>query len=166
MAYLHRDPLVGAQPFANTETTAKHTLGVAVQGKDVTNNGGTGTFIYVQASSSITQYDAVAIKHGYKAAQLTITNAKTAIEIAFSQVAVGTKGDYFWAMQGGRPIVRCALGTQPDVPLFATATGGVLDDVSSSVVIQGVMAVTQVTNSAGTSTCVARFPTAHHEPPG
>jgi hypothetical protein len=79
---------------------------------------------------------------------------------------MGTKDTYGWVMQGGRPIVRMLVGVQPDVPLFATATGGALDDVSSSVVIQGLQAVTQVTNSAGTTTCVARFPTAHHEPPG
>jgi hypothetical protein len=164
MAYQVISPRLGAQPLADTSTTQKHHLGETLQGVDST--FGTSQFIYVQASNSIAQYDAVAIKPNYKIAPLTITNGKTAIEVAFSQVAVGTKGDYVWVIQGGRPLVRCANGTQPNVPLFATATGGVLDDVSSSVVIQGVMTETQVTNSAGTATCVARFPTAHHEPPG
>lgn len=164
MAYTITDPILGSQPISETSTAAKHPLGLEVQAKDDT--FGAGTFIYVQASNSIAQYDAVVIKPGYKIAPLTITNSKLAVEVAFSQVAVGTKGDHSWVLQGGRPLVRCANGTQPNVPLFATATGGVLDDVSSSVVIQGVQAETQVTNSAGTSTCVVRFPTAHHEPPG
>jgi hypothetical protein len=166
MAYIYTSPRIGGQPIATVETTAQHPLGTKVLARDNTNNGGEAEFIYVQCSSSITAYDAVAIKHGHKIAQLTITNGKTAIEIGFAQTAMGTKGTYGWVMQGGRPIVQLALACQPDVPLFATATGGVLDDVSSSVVIQGVQAVTQVTNSAGTATCVVRFPTAHHEPPG
>ena len=164
MAYQFLGQTVIPQKAADTSTTKKVPLGQTVQAMDPT--FGTSQFIYVQASNSIAQYDAVAIKPGYKIAPLTITNGKLAIEVAFSQVAVGTKGDYVWVIQGGRPLVRCANGTQPNVPLFATATGGVLDDVSSSVVIQGVMTETQVTNSAGTATCVARFPTAHHEPPG
>jgi len=164
MAYTIVDPILGAQPISETSATQRHPLGTTVRAHDPT--FGEGTFMYVQASNSVAQYDAVVVKAGYKVAPLTITNGKTAVELAFTQTAVGTKGDYFWALQGGRPLVRCANGTQPNVPLFATATGGVLDDVSSSVVIQGVQAETQVTNSAGTSTCVVRFPTAHHEPPG
>lgn len=164
MAYRFVDGRIGAQPIGETSSTQNHPLGTVVRAKDPT--FGESTFVYVQASSSITQYDAVAIKAGYKLAPLTITNGKTGIEIAFAQTAIGTKGDYAWVLQGGRPLVRCANGTQPNVPLFATATGGVVDDVSSSVVIQGVMTETEVTNSAGTATCVARFPTAHHEPPG
>jgi hypothetical protein len=166
MAYIYTSPRIGGQPIGTVEVSAQHALGTAILARDNTNNGGEALFRYVQCSSSITQYDAVAIKHGYKIAQLTITNAKTAVEIGFAQTAMGTKDTYGWVMQGGRPIVRMLVGVQPDVPLFATATGGALDDVSSSVVIQGLQAVTQVTNSAGTTTCVARFPTAHHEPPG
>jgi hypothetical protein len=166
MAYVYTSPRIGGQPIGTVEVSAQHALGTVITARDNSGNGGEATFRYVQCSSSITQYDAVVIKHGHKIAQMTITNAKLAVEIGFAQTAMGTKDTYGWVMQGGRPIVRCALGTQPDVPLFATATGGVLDDVSSSVVIQGVMAVTQVTNSAGSATCVVRFPTAHHEPPG
>jgi hypothetical protein len=164
MAYTIVDPILGTQPISETSTTKRHPLGTVVRAHDP--DFGESAFIYVQASNSSAQYDAVAVKAGYKTAPLTITNGKLGIELAFSQLAVGTKGDYYWAIQGGRPMVRLALATQPNVPLFATATGGVLDDASSSVVIQGIQAETQVTNSAGPATCVVRFPTAHHEPPG
>lgn len=160
MAYIHTVPRIGAQPLGNVETTQMHPLGTKVTGRDITDNGGEGEFIYVQASSSLAQYDAVAIKGGYKAAQLTITNGKLAVELGFAQVAVGTKDSYLWVMQGGRPIVKLALATQKDVPLFATATGGVLSSVSTSVMIQGVVAITEATNSANPKTCVSRFPTA------
>ncbi|HEX5005857.1 MAG TPA: hypothetical protein VFV70_02020 [Hyphomonadaceae bacterium] len=164
MAYNILGNVVIPQGIADVSATQKLPLGRIVQAEDLT--FGAGDFIYVQASNSITQYDAVVIKQDYKIAPLTITNGKLAIEVAFAQSAFADKGSYGWVLQGGRPMVRCANGTQPNVPLFATATGGVLDDVSSSVVIQGVQAETQVTNSAGPATCVVRFPTAHHEPPG
>jgi len=165
MAYQILGNEIIPQNVDDTSSTKKMGLGKKFQAKDVSSYA-VSEFIYVQASNSIAQYDAVAIKPGYKIAPLTITNGKTAIEIGFSQIAIGTIGDYASVIQGGRPIVRVANGTQNNVPLFATATGGVLDDVSSSVVIQGVQTETVVTNSAGTATCVARFPTAHHEPPG
>jgi hypothetical protein len=157
MAYQVISPRLGAQPIADTSTTAKHNLGERVMARDSALFD--AEFVYVQASNSVAQYDAVAIKHGYKIAPLTITNAKTAVEIGFVQVAIGTKGDYAWAQKDGRPIVRCALATQPDVPLYASATGGVLTSVSTSAAIMGVVAVTQVTNSAGPTTCVARYAT-------
>jgi hypothetical protein len=47
------------------------------------------------------------------------------------------------------------------VPLFASATGGVLTSVSTSVLIQGIIAITEATNSANPKTCVAKYPTVH-----
>jgi len=126
--------------------------------------GGGDEFIYCECSTSIAQYAAVAIKHGFKIAPLTITNGKTAMEIGFAQFAMGTKNTFGWIQRGGRPIVKLALACQPDVPLYATATGGVLDDASTSVAIQGLVAITQVTNSAGQATCVARNVSAMVEP--
>lgn len=157
MAYDIIDPILGSQPIADTSTTQKHPLGLTVRAKDDT--AGAAEFMYVQASNSISQYDAVAIKAGYKIAPLTLTNAALAVEVGFSQIAIGAKLDYAWTMKGGRPIVKVAVGVQAGGVLYATATGGVLDDTSASVLVQGVVAVTEVTNSAGTTTCVARFPT-------
>lgn len=159
MAYKFITPRLGAQAIADASTTQKHYLGEIAEAVDDTNNGGVGQFIYVQASNSLTQYDAVAIKGSYKCAPLTITNGKLAIEVGFTQSAVGAKDSYCWVQKQGRPIVRGALATQPDVPLFASATGGVLTSVSTSVHIQGILAITQVTNSANPTTCVARYPT-------
>lgn len=158
MAYQVISPRLGAQPIADTSTTAKHALGERVMARDSALFD--AEFVYVQASNSVAQYDAVAIKHGYKIAPLTITNAKTAVEIGFVQIAIGAKDSYAWVQKDGRPIVRCALATQPDVPLYASATGGVLTSVSTSAAMMGIVAVTQVTNSAGPTTCVARYPTA------
>lgn len=157
MAYSITSPVLGTQLISETSTTARHPLTFTVDAVDPTL--GFGEFMYVQASNSVAQYDAVAIKDSGKIAPLTLTNAQTAVEVGFAQIANGTKDTYMWVQKGGRPIVKCALATQPNVALFATATGGVLSSASSSALIQGIMAVTQVTNSAGQSTCVARYPT-------
>lgn len=152
----------GAQPILETSTTRRHSIGRIVEANDAdapTSAVGEAEFIYVQASNSVAQYDAVAIKENGKIAPLTLTNAQTAVEVGFAQIANNVKDTYMWVMKHGRPIIKCALATQPNVALFATATGGVLSSASSSAMIQGVMAVTQVTNSAGQSTCVARYPT-------
>ncbi len=157
MAYLLVTPRIGAQPIGNTSTTQNHPLGTVLQAKD--SALGEGEFIYVQASNSITQYDAVVIKAGYKIAPLTITNGKAAVEVGFAQTAIGTKDDFAWVQKNGRPLVRFAIATQPDIALYASSAGGVLDDASNSVLIAGLVAITQVTNSAGPATCVARYPT-------
>lgn len=158
MAYTHVEPRLGAQPFAETSSTLRHTLGTTLRGKDP--SLGESDFTYCIASNSVAQYDAVAIKAGYTIAPLTITNGKLAVEIGFVQIANGTKDTYMWVQRGGRPIVKLALATQKDVPLFASATGGVLTSVSTSVMIQGVVAITEATNSANAKTCVSRYPTA------
>lgn len=151
---------VGSQPITETSTTSRHPMGTIVDAHDADTSTAIGNaqFMYVQASNSVAQYDAVAIKESGKIAPLTLTNAQTAVEIGFSQIANGVKDSYHWVMRGGRPIVKCGLATQPNLSLYATATGGVLSSLSSSVMIQGVVAVTQVTNSAGQSTCVVRYP--------
>jgi hypothetical protein len=154
------NPVGGSQPVLDTSTTARHPLGMLAKAHDADSTTAVGyaELMYVQASNSVAQYDAVAIKESGKIAPLTLTNAQTAVEIGFSQIANGVKDTYMWVWKGGRPIVKCALATQPNLSLYATATGGVLTSLSTSVMIQGVIAVTQVTNSAGQSTCVARYP--------
>ena len=158
MAYRLVNPRVGTQPIAGTDATQNHPLGTVVQANDPT--FGEGDFIYVQASNSITAFDAIAIKANYKAAPLTLTNSQTAVEVGFAQTAVGTKGDYAWALKNGRPVIRLAAACEPSVKLYATATGGVLDDATTSSLIAGLYATTSATNTAvatGT-TCVSRFP--------
>ena len=157
MAYLFVTPQIGAQPISDTSSTAKHRLGQEVKAQDSALFE--AEFIYCICSNSVAQYDTVVIKGGYTIAPLTITNGKLAAEIGFVQVANGTKDTYMWVQKNGRPLVKLALATQKDVPLFASATGGVLTSVSTSVLIQGIIAITEATNSANAKTCVARYPT-------
>ncbi len=162
MAYKLVTPRIGAQPFAETSTTKLHPLGQCLMGVDP--DMGEGEFIYVIASNSVAQYDAVAIKAGYKIAPLTITNGKTCGEVGFAQIANGTKDTYMWVQKNGTPVVKLAIACQANVPLYATATGGVLDDASTSVQLQGMTALTEATHSANAKTCLARYVTTQVEP--
>ena len=164
MAYVIVDPILGAQPISETSTTKKHPLGTVVRAADDT--FGEGDFIYVQVSNSCAAFDAIAIKATYKAAPLTVTNGQTAVETGFVQVAIGAKDSYVWAQKNGRPVIRLAASCEKDVKLYATATGGVLDDATTSVLIAGLYATTSATNTAvatGT-TCVSRFPVVVRNP--
>lgn len=116
------------------------------------------TWVYILASLSIAQYDCLAVKANYHALPMTDAASKLPIEVAFAQVAFADKGDsYGWAMTSGRGSVRVAIDCEPSVPLYITATAGVLDDATLSSMIQGVVITTSAT-AAGGFAMVATFP--------
>jgi len=115
-------------------------------------------WVFVQASGSLTAYDAVKIQANYRAGQITIDTAKEAVEVGFAQVAFGVD-EYGWVMVNGRPLIRLAADADKDLALYCTTTGGVLDDATTSSMIQGVVCTTSVTGATTAATCVARFPT-------
>lgn len=126
-------------------------------GRRMTDRNG-AEWVYVQASASLTIYDAVAIKADYKAKQLTLDGAKAAVEVGFAQVAFEV-GSYGWVQVTGHPLINLAADCDKELALYATATGGVLDDATTSAMIQGVVCTTSVTGATTAATCVAQFPT-------
>ena len=116
------------------------------------------TWVYILASLSIAQYDTIAVKSNYHALPLTDAASKLPIELGFAQSAFADKGDsYGWVMTSGRPTVRVAIDCEPNVPLYITATAGVLDDATLSSMVQGVVITTSAT-AAGGFAAVATFP--------
>lgn len=116
-------------------------------------------WIYVQSSNSITQYDCVAIDVNFRAVQMsTDAVAKGAIQVGFAQVAFAPD-EYGWVMKHGRPTIRVAADCQPSVPLYTTATGGVLDDAVTSQMIQGLVASNSVSGATASVAAVSDFPT-------
>lgn len=143
--------LLGAK-LNRTGTTAEFAVGTHVFGND------NSEWVYVQASASITQYDAVTIQSNNKLAQLTLDGGKAAQDVGFAQVAFAPD-EYGWVMVRGKPLVRLAASCQPSVAIYATATGGVVDDATVSTIINGLVATTSVTNAVTAATCVASYPT-------
>jgi hypothetical protein len=144
--------VLGAK-FGETHTEAKFALGTHALGN------GNSEWVYVHASAvSVTQYDAVKISVDHKVAQLTIDTGKEPVDVAFAQVAFAP-GDYGWVMVRGRPLVRLAADCEPNLAIYATASGGIVDDATVSTMIQGLVATTSVTGATTAATCVANFPT-------
>jgi hypothetical protein len=150
--------LIGGNSTSSLTATEYAASGVGFGLGDRRTDGAGNTYVYIQASASLNIYDCVRIKSDYKAAQMTLDTAKQAVEVGFVQVAFEL-GNYGWAMVTGRPTVKLAAACEKQVALYATATGGVLDDATVSTMIQGVVATTSSTNSAAGVACVAQFPT-------
>lgn len=141
-------PIAGVTVVDGTATNvAGFAPGTSVQGNDGS------VLVYVSATSTISQYNAVVIDNLGGAVPVTTTNSATSKRIAFAQVSIASS--YFgWVQVGGKPIVTLAANCAPNVPLYTTGTGGVLDDavVSGGLVI-GLVANTSISNATAV-TCV------------
>jgi hypothetical protein len=130
MATFAVSPIIGIDLTSN-DATAQFTPGVTVN----TSDGGTA--VYVQATSTIAQYDACIIINTSSAVgasigcvPVTTTNALTSQRLAFAQSAI-TSSYYGWVQTSGNSIrVTSLIACQPAVPLFTTSTAGALDDAT------------------------------------
>jgi hypothetical protein len=137
-----------------TDTTAQFATGTTVN----LNDGGQA--VYVQAASTVSTYAAVAVLSNNTVVPVTTTNAATSKRIGFAQTSIAS-GSYGWVQTGGVPVVNLAASCLPNVPLFTTATAGVLDDATVSGngvgLVVGIVA-TATASGATAITCVAGYP--------
>lgn len=127
-------------------------VGEFTPGAEVQSANG-GILVYVSATSTIAVGDAVVIDNLGGAVPVTTTNSATSKRIAVSAVSIASS--YFgWVQVGGKLVVKLAANCAPNVPLYTTATAGVLDDavVSTGLVI-GLVANTSISNATAV-TCV------------
>ena len=137
--------------LTNVDTTSQFTTGTVVN----TSDGGQA--IYVQALSEISTYAAVAVYDTQKAQMLTTTLAATCKRVGFAQTSIAS-GYYGWVQLGGKVLVNLAANSAPSVPLYTTATAGVLDDaVVSGGIVFGLVATTSISNATAV-TCIAGYP--------
>jgi hypothetical protein len=88
---------------------------------------------------------------------LTTTNSAASKAVGFAQVSIAS-AYYGWVQLGGKPRVSVAAACQPSVPLFTTATAGVLDDATvTGGLVAGIVATTSAA-SASAVTCIAGYP--------
>ena len=116
-----------------------------------------GQAVYVRAASEVPTYAAVAVQLDDTVVPLTTTNAAGSKAVGFSQVSIAPLY-YGWVQLGGKPRVLVAANCQPNVPLYTTATAGVLDDtVVSGCLVAGLVAKTS-TVTASNVACIAGYP--------
>jgi hypothetical protein len=150
MSYI-TDGTLGAK-VDRADTSAAFSVGIRKPGNEASE------WMYIQADAAVAIYDAVMVNQSSKAVPLTTTNSASSKAVGFSQVALAS-GEYGWvAMQGSNIKVKLAANCAPNVRLYTTGTGGVLDDaIVSAGLIQGVIATITISNATATRV-IAHFP--------
>lgn len=101
-----------------------------------------GEWVFVKASTTVTQYDFVVIANDNTVAPLTTTNATSAsLQVGVAQVALATN-EFGWVWVGGvmggglgKGIRgRCLTLYAANANLFTTATAGCADDTSTTLI--------------------------------
>ena len=134
-----------------TDTSPSFNVGTTVNLDDG------GQAVYVQAASTVATYSAVSVRVDNSVVPLTTTNAAESKAVGFAQVSIAS-AEYGWVQLGGKPVVNLAASCLPAVPLFTTATAGVLDDATvTGGLVEGIVAVTTA-SGATALTCVAGYP--------
>ena len=134
-----------------TDTSPSFAVGTVVNLSDG------GQAMYVQAASTVATYAAVSVRVNNTVVPLTTTNSAGSKAIGFAQVSIAS-AYYGWVQLGGKPRVNVATACEPSVPLFTTATGGVLDDATvTGGLVAGLVATTSAA-SASAVTCIAGYP--------
>lgn len=115
--------------LTKTSATPEQTVGTLVTATDG------GVWQYVRAASTISQYAAVVL-YTDGTARMAETSAVGFAEVAvrtvgFAQVSI-VSAYYGWVARSGKVIFNVADDCGAGVPLFTTATPGVLDDATVS----------------------------------
>ena len=114
-----------------------------------------GDYMFVQADGAITQFSFVVISDDGQAAQLTTTNATSNnLQVGVAQIAA-LDNEYLWVWVGGIGgggvgsgiRGRVAASYVADANLQTTATAGVADDASTTI-IKNVVGLTATTTAA------------------
>lgn len=113
-----------------------------------------GEAVYVRALSEISTFAAVAIYADNTAQMLTTTLSANSKKIGFAQTSIAS-GYYGWVQTSGTVKVNLAANCDDNVPLYTTATSGVLDDaVVSGGLVLGVTSTVTISNATAV-TCIA-----------
>lgn len=143
-------PVAGVS-LTNTDTTPAFAVGTVVNLSDG------GQAMYVKGLSEISTYACVVVDASAGALMATTTRVASCKRVGFAQTSIAS-AYYGWVQLGGAPLVNLAANCAPNVPLFTTATAGVLDDATVSAgFIAGIVAQNTISNATAV-TIVAGYP--------
>ena len=148
MAYRITDQVLGGQPIAATETTAKHPLGSIVGGVDPTY--GAGEFIYLKGVASTVVGSLV--NYDPYLATTTVAPATTGIGPIAVAMSANVASQWGWYQIAGTAAVKApnAIVVGADVFMLA-ATPGSVDDaiVAGEQILNAKVSTTTGTPSSG-----------------
>lgn len=140
-------PIIGVN-LTQTDASPLFAVGTLVN----LNDGGQAMYV-LSSTSAVSTYAAVAINVDGTVDMLTTTNAQTTPRVGFAQTSIAT-GYYGWVNLGGNVKVNLAANCDDNVPLFTTATPGVLDDATVSTgYVMGLINTVTISNATAV-TCV------------
>lgn len=144
-------------PLAGVDLSADGTSIAGFFPGTVVNLSDGGQAMYVKAISEISQFAAVLVDASAGAQMTTTTLAVANKRIGFAQCSIAS-AFYGWVQMGGAPKCNLAANCAPSVPLYTTATSGVLDDATvSAAMVAGTVAKNTISNATAV-TIVAGYP--------
>lgn len=141
--------------FTGVSSTFSDTLGNTYGASD------SSQLIYVKAASAIPFASSyVTINEDFEAIAGTKAAVDDGHQVGIAPASAIASGQYFYAYLRGHPNLRVATLCAADVPLFTTATAGLLDDTSTTAQtkIDGLVLVTAMTTGSGVRECIATWP--------
>lgn len=146
--------LIGANTGATT-TTAEFGLG----DRHTDHNG--KVWVYVQASASIAQYDVVTYDETYYTTVAPVSTSNDARGDKLGVAAVAFANDeYGWLQIYGPCTLNVLASCNPNAELTTSATGGSLDDATTSslVVADGIVTTAASVSAAAAQAGILNFP--------
>jgi len=160
MAYLFVDPRIGAQPIAETSTTARHALGTIVRAKDP--DYGEGEFIYLLGVANTVV--GLAATYGPSTYQTTLmpNTANLGEPVAWAMSA-NVASQYGWYQIGGVAVAKKTnVSWEPNKAVFISGTAGrVMDTVASGKQVLGARSANVATVTTTTSTVLLHINRPH-----
>lgn len=150
MAYGVTSPVIGCQPIANTETTAKHPLGTIVHAIDPTY--GEGEFIYLLGVGSTTVGSIVTYNPStFQTALAPVgTNKPEAVAVAMS---ANVASQYGWYQIGGQAVVAKSSATSLAAgAAVGVKTIGFIAATGSGKEVQGALVAAVASAASGRTT--------------
>lgn len=158
------DGKVGANLTDVYASSPPFTVGERVR----TTNG--GEFIFVQTEADVSAFNYVVIRsdasasaltanvQNFKAKNLSTGNVDTAAFIGVAQVDIASAFFGWIALSGNNLRGKGAIAIEPNLPLFTTATGGVVDDATVSAgYLQNVVALTSAASASAVPIQIGGF---------
>lgn len=141
------------QTYTIVSTTPEYPSTPFPVGLRVNSNNG-GQFVFVLAGAAITANQAVGITPvTMSTSALTKAIADSGAEFAVAPVAIAS-GSYGWVQTKGNPSITLKNTCLPNVPLYTSASDGMLDDTSASQTrIYGVRARATAGSSGAAKVC-------------
>ena len=150
--------LIGFNPEqVDTVLTGGKTFGLGDSAEDHAGK----EYVYIKATSAISQYDVVTYDETYNTtvAPVTTTNGVRGDKLGVAPVAIAS-GSYGWLQVYSPCVINVAANCNPNVELTLTSVAGVLDDATTASldVADGIVTTAASASAAASKAAILNYP--------